>query len=229
MDKINFENLPSTNTPLSASNLNTMQSNIEKSVVAVGSTQPSTGENVWIKKGKNLIDASKIMFGTVAAGTGAYSYLGYAAVTDYIYVGGGYYNYHLFNAGSGSNRIIIFRVVGYDANKGYLWDNSNLEVTDGTFNATTTKYVRICFAIYGFQGISSLDTIRNAQPQLEVGTTATTYEAYMPKKIYTKNVNDGFEEFYNEDNKENYFAGETKIGTWIDRYGFIQESYKIYR
>lgn len=32
MVKINFENLPSTNTPLSASNLNTMQDNIEDAV-----------------------------------------------------------------------------------------------------------------------------------------------------------------------------------------------------
>jgi len=62
MEKINFENLPSENTPVNSSNLNLMQSNIEKSTVYVGSTQPSTSEKVWIKRGKNLLDLEKCEF-----------------------------------------------------------------------------------------------------------------------------------------------------------------------
>lgn len=54
MDKINFENLPSTNTPLDANTLNGMQSNIEKSVVAIGSSAPSTNENVWLQIGTSI-------------------------------------------------------------------------------------------------------------------------------------------------------------------------------
>ena len=49
MQKINFQNLPNTTTPISATNLNGMQDNIEESVVYTGTTQPSTSENVWFK------------------------------------------------------------------------------------------------------------------------------------------------------------------------------------
>ena len=42
-------------TEMTAEVLNTMQSNIEESCVAVSPTQPTTGEKVWIQKGKNLI------------------------------------------------------------------------------------------------------------------------------------------------------------------------------
>ena len=48
------------NTPISAHVLNQLQEKIEKSTVAVSSTEPSTNEKVWIKKGKNLIDTSQI-------------------------------------------------------------------------------------------------------------------------------------------------------------------------
>lgn len=38
MEKINFENLPSTNTPINATNLNTMQNNIENGINDVAQT-----------------------------------------------------------------------------------------------------------------------------------------------------------------------------------------------
>ena len=44
------------NTPLTAANLNQMQDNIEESAVVVSSTQPTTSERVWIRKGKNLFN-----------------------------------------------------------------------------------------------------------------------------------------------------------------------------
>lgn len=50
MEKINFQDLPNTDTPIKASTLNTMQSNIEESCVAVSPTQPETNERVWIQK-----------------------------------------------------------------------------------------------------------------------------------------------------------------------------------
>lgn len=50
MKKIEFKNLPSTETPLSAENLNQLQSNIEESCVAINSTQPTTNEKLWVQK-----------------------------------------------------------------------------------------------------------------------------------------------------------------------------------
>lgn len=169
-------------------------------------------------KGKNLIDSSKIIFGSVASGTGEYGYYSYAAVTDFIPVVAGSYHLKLFNPGSGNNRILVFRIAGYDENKNYLWDDNNLDTADRTITGSTTRYLRICFAINGFQTISSLNSIKNAQPQLEQGSTATSYEPYVEKQIHIKNKNGVFEEFYNENslNRENYSLGEQKIGTWFD-------------
>lgn len=55
MEKINFQDLPNTNIPIKASTLNTMQSNIEESCVAVSPTQPETNEKVWIDNENNII------------------------------------------------------------------------------------------------------------------------------------------------------------------------------
>ena len=64
MDKINWTN---GQTPLNQTNLNQMQTNIEKSAVAISSTQPNTGEKVWIKKGKNLLNKNKLQNGAITA------------------------------------------------------------------------------------------------------------------------------------------------------------------
>lgn len=57
MKKKNFQDLPNTDTPIKASTLNEMQSNIEESCVEVSPTQPETGEKVWIDNENNIIKA----------------------------------------------------------------------------------------------------------------------------------------------------------------------------
>jgi len=52
MDKINFENLPSTNTPVNASNLNLMQSNMEKAI----------NQNIKAEYGNGAIDPNNTIF-----------------------------------------------------------------------------------------------------------------------------------------------------------------------
>lgn len=55
MEKINFQDLPNTDTPIKANTLNKMQFNIEESCVAVSPTQPETNEKVWIDNENNII------------------------------------------------------------------------------------------------------------------------------------------------------------------------------
>jgi hypothetical protein len=50
MTRIRFEDLPSTNTPRNAENLNKLNN------VVISPTEPTTGEEVWIKRGKNLFN-----------------------------------------------------------------------------------------------------------------------------------------------------------------------------
>ena len=60
MNKINFKNLPSTNTPLNAENLNAMQNNIENAINNI--LQSGTTNNVnYIK----YIDGTLIQYGKV--------------------------------------------------------------------------------------------------------------------------------------------------------------------
>ena len=63
MDKISWV---SGQTPINQTNLNQMQTNMEKSAVAISATKPSTEERVWIKKSRNHF-SSKIISGVVSA------------------------------------------------------------------------------------------------------------------------------------------------------------------
>lgn len=50
MEKINFENLPSTNTPINAENLNLMQDNVENAINSIGIVESGSNDNgKWIK------------------------------------------------------------------------------------------------------------------------------------------------------------------------------------
>ena len=64
MKKKEFQNLPNTNTPITAETLNEMQENIEESAVVVSSTEPTTNEKVWIKLNisKNMLNEDKTLF-----------------------------------------------------------------------------------------------------------------------------------------------------------------------
>ena len=50
MTRIRFEDLPSRNTPRNATNFNKLNN------VVISSTEPNTGEEVWVQKGKNIIN-----------------------------------------------------------------------------------------------------------------------------------------------------------------------------
>lgn len=76
-----------------------------------------------------------------------------------------------------------------------------------------------------FEDLPSTNTPRNAENLNKLNnviissTEPTTGEEVwidnVNKKIHTKNDN-GYEEFYNEENREVYSTSEQRIGTWID-------------
>ena len=57
MDRINFQNNV---TKLDKEMFDTFQNNVEKSAVVVSTTQPTTSEKVWFKKGKNKFNSDKL-------------------------------------------------------------------------------------------------------------------------------------------------------------------------
>lgn len=172
-------------TEMTAEVLNTMQSNIEESCVVVSPTQPETGEKVWIQKGKNLISPSNIFKGyDIEENTTDLTVYGNGLTTGWIQV--------LPNTTytlSGGNRCR------------FQFKNDNGVVTYGGTNATNpysfttladTKYVRIYFYDYYNAPITYPEL---PKVQLEQGSTATEYEAYVEPKIWCKNDNGVFEEF----------------------------------
>lgn len=214
MDKINFENLPSTKTPVSAENLNAMQTNAEKVGNYIGSTQPSTGENVWIKKGKNLIDMSKIFaLGTFNNNTGAV--VGRADVTlvsaDSTTV--------VFKSSASWSGIVYFADVLPNTEYTYKFEtdqpdndyvlvegyNNTGEHTrrilqngqeENTFTTNSNEY-KIGICIETTTLLNTNITISNLQ--LEQNSTATSYEPYIEKEILVKKDNGVFEKFLNAD------------------------------
>lgn len=201
MEKINFENLPSTNEPLNATNLNKMQQNIEKSAVIISPTEPTTNEKVWLKKGKNLI---KSFIKGYLNTNGVLSKDDYCATTDFIEIEPNVDYIFSNSMGTPAGGIYLF-----DKDKVFLerlsQDNNLAVINTSNSNA---KYITI---VVWSQNINDLQWM-----QLEQNNVVTANEEYIEPTIYVKNNNGIFEEFIKKDNLDNYSFGEQKIGTWID-------------
>ena len=188
MEKINFENLPSTNTPLNADILNGMQNKIEKSANYIGSTQPSTGEKVWIKTGKNLIDYNSVMWGSALFNDGSINYDSNNWVTTQL-IAVNPNTIYIFSHELGTR---FGRIGFYNSDKTFISLISDSNVTAFT-TPSNAKYVAI--SVYDANEIT---TSREGWLQLEQNSTKTTYEPYVEKEILVKNNNGMFEKFYSE-------------------------------
>lgn len=160
--------------------------------VIVSSEEPTTGEEVWFQTSRNLFDRSNIIQNTsVDNNTGGVYEDTNSFTTNYIPVSPG--KTYKFNGLS--NSIGFFWGALYDSSKNYIgkidFKNSPKTIFISDTNAS---YMRLgILNIYMANFI-----IREATD-----------------KIHTKTDN-GYEEFYNEENKKVYSTEEQRIGTWID-------------
>ena len=235
MEKINFENLPSTETAINKYNLNKMQDNIEKSCVVVSPTQPTTNEKVWIKKGKNLINIINMLKGYSSATvlekeSNRVVIQGTASTYQYmqlqIKLNPGTYTFQrkwrLASGIAGDSTGIVL------ANK--VSDNSTIfELSKNTTNITfeITEETEIAIYFYLSMNISLTDIVKIEiyDIQLEQGSTATEYEEYINKKIYVKNDNGVFEEFLEADIDKKLDV-PTLQNNWVE---YIQGQNFIYK
>lgn len=195
MSDMYFENLPNTSTPITASNLNKLND------IKVSATTPTTGEKVWFKSGKNLIKSFTpgLLYN--------YSNNTYETGTPFstssfidVVVGETYIFSHALNSAGGS-------VACFDENETYL-EYINLDNMLSAFTITNSNCRKIlCISYDGNNNPSQNETWM----QLEVGSTATSYEPYIEKEIYIKNNDNMYEKFIKETNN-NYSLNETKIG-----------------
>lgn len=181
-----------------------MQNNIEKSTVAVSSTQPNTSENVWFKKGKNLINKNEFITGyRFDQNGGLYEESGYLA-TDFIYVAS--------NTNYVANWTLEVKqcICYYDANRTFISRNV---LSSSFITPSNCKYIR-----------ASVESTKINTAQIEIGSTSTAYESYIEKEILVKN-NSVFENFMNEIKYSSLILNSTYISdvdcNVITRYGKV--------
>ena len=192
-------------------------STLGKAEVYVGAEEPTTGEKVWFRKGKNYLDISKlksrttygITFEPTATGikiTGTaqdvYAYGGSVSVElkkgkTYMLYGNNAGNTFKLELRKGSTIITTIKTSG-DKVTFTPSDNINIVtfVLEGISKGTTYNY-----------------EINNLQ--IEQGSKNTSYEAYIEPKLSVRNSNGVYEEFAKK-SEEVYSTEEQRIGTWID-------------
>lgn len=151
---------------------------IEANEVFVGAEEPTTGEKVWFRKGKNLFDKSKALLGYwISNEQGDIAKADNDVfITDFIPV---FKDVDVYIPATGSARREF-----YNKNKEgitYL-NNSSVQV----FTPTEDGFIRVTC-------VTSTVTMDNLM--IYYGSKATSYEAYIEPKIYVRNSNGVYEEF----------------------------------
>lgn len=173
MSDMYFKNLPDTTTPIIDVNLNKLND------VKVSTTQPITGEKVWIQKGKNLLDKkNKLSYGSISVDSTSED-LVYANVqaytTDWIPC--------IPNT--------AYTVSGGNRNRWQFKNASNVITYIEQATITTpsdAKFMR-CYCYYDANNTG----LNNVNLQIEQRANATSYEAYIEPTLYVKNDNNVYE------------------------------------
>ena len=203
MKKKEFQNLPSTETPINAENLNEMQDNIEESCVIVSPTEPTTNEKVWIQKGENLFNKNNVLYNSWIDETGQpITSSSSNVVTEVISVKPNTeYKLSSLVRTNGEIGNVWVTIASFNKNNEfnkYIFDDNATE-TQLFITGENDYYIRVAL------GTNVIDNIK--------------LEENIEKKIYCKNDNGVFEEFVNaEKNKPiNIITGvEFETGRIID-------------
>ena len=192
-------------------------STLSKSEVYVGAEEPTTGEKVWFRIRKNLLNYNKLTDKAKNVGIkidnndNVYS----SATSDsrewnynnsnwYITLLPGTYTISLLYSKQTSSTNGGIGI--YSKDKEIVFKGTqNINNYNYTFTLTEKTQIGIMMKIY--DGIFKI--------QLESGTVATTPESYIEPQIYVRNSNGVYEEFAKK-SEEVYSTEEQRIGTWID-------------
>ena len=203
-----WEDLPSENTPISADSLNHMEEGIEeanKVLTVVSPTEPTTGEEVWIKKGKNLFNFLLLGAGYHSASIiekekNSIIFEGTATTFQYLTfkqkLGPGTYTFQRKwetisgSAISQTGAVIITN----DADNSAIAE-MNSSMSDVVFTLTEEITLRIVIYLSVTDSLTETTRIKIYDVQLESNDEATTFEETVDKEIYVKNDNGVYELF----------------------------------
>lgn len=201
--------------------------------VAISSEEPANQNGLWLQKSKNIFQTninSVTSYGVTATNnsdgsitisgtnTSTSTFLLAVKKVDINNIYDGNYTISLNNDTVFTSISIRLRKVT-NTGKTQIGELISLDAINktSTLNLKSlidndTLSIEMDIALY-----ATIEVNFNIYPQLEIGSTATDYEEYKEKKIYTKNDNGVYEKFINADEvKNDYSLAERKIGTWID-------------
>lgn len=196
-------------------------STLGKAEVYVGAEEPTAGEKVWFRKGKNVFNSYNIQTKYPNAKLNTKSNNSFS-ITNI-----GNWAYALLNLNLKPNTIYTLSADVTNSNGAYcgFYIDNNI---DGCKNGNKSFKSVITFTTdeTGVQNVfayvnrsatttASTYTVTFNNVQLEQGSKATSYEAYIEPQIFVRNSNGVYEEFIKK-NEEVYSTEEQKIGTWID-------------
>lgn len=210
MNKINFENLPSTNTPLSAENLNLLQDNVEE-----GIQEGVSGDLVVNSiRTKNMFNENNVIKGYVIGTNGSLTANADYCYSEYISVKPNtqYTISRTFNNITGAEDIM--RIAYYGNDKSFI-DRPNSQ--DRPWTITTPNNCYYVRSSYQFR-YQSDENITNTNIQLEEGDTATTYKQYQDLNYKAPVV------LY--DNPSGTQAASITLSDYIGNYEYIELFYR---
>lgn len=168
-----------------------------KDGIIVSPTEPTTDRRkVWFQKGKNLFNKEDILEGYYINASGIAQAEATTFCSNYIEVDGGK---TIVKTRTNWNSIGL-----YDKNKTFISRTATSE-TGQLVLPENCKYIRISDLL------ENLDIV-----QVEYGTEATEYEAYVNNAIYVKNNNGEYEEFIKKEEERSNKIEEIKITSLLN-------------
>ena len=203
---------------------------LSKAEVYVGAEEPTTGEKVWFRKGKNYLDISKLKsrtsYGITLTPTDTGIKISGTATDTYAY--GGKISIALKKGVeytlSGENAGNILKIVLLKQDASTIIMNVKTLNDEITFIPTEDVFY-IQFVLEGITKSTAYDyEISNLQ--IEQGSKAKPYKDYIEPKLFVRNSNGVYEEFAKK-SEEVYSTEEQKIGTWIDGKPLYRKAFDI--
>jgi hypothetical protein len=199
MTKIKFENTPSTKTPINAENLNKLNN------VVINSTEPTTGEEVWLQKGKNLFDKDNIEVpfsyntdyliletGLRAIDTGGTNYQYMAVKLNKSLMGKSItLSSNIIPSANNNGQVAIY--YGSSTNPILLSANIYITKTGSVTGSLLSEFPNECSELYLILN-SNMDGATKVGDYVDY-TNLQIHENSIGKNIYVKNDNDEYEEF----------------------------------
>lgn len=203
-------------------------STLGKAEVYVGAEEPTAGEKVWFRKGKNVFNAYSSDISYYLRNTDKEKYT--INNSNSIKVEGTGVSWNRLeitisnlkaNTKYTINSIVTNTTQGYagllcDYGNNSVQYVSNKEKFNAKITIVTDENGKVKLQFYtNYSSTTQNSSAIFSEIQLEEGEEATTYEAYIEPKLLLRNSNGVYEEFIKK-NEEVYSTEEQKIGTWID-------------